>query len=84
MVGLLSLSYFWLSFQCELLMSLSAIFIRFNQVPGGVTGAGPLSIDFMASEALGPWGDLHRTIPSAKKLAYDRLIRLPHCCSDQR
>lgn len=35
-------------------MFLSAIFIRFNQVPRGVAGAGPLSIDFMASEALGP------------------------------
>lgn len=32
----------------------SAIFIRFNQVTGGVASAGSLSIDFIASEALGP------------------------------
>lgn len=54
----------------------SAIFIRFNQVTGGVASAGSLSIDFIASEALGPWGDLDRTIASAKKMAYDRHIRL--------
>lgn len=57
-------------------MFLSAIFIRFNQVPGSVASAGSLSIDFMASEALGPWGDLHRTVASAKNLAYDRHIGL--------